>query len=405
MRHFSKKLFIVLFLCAGILTGCASVIPSEYDATHQSDTISGPILALAGEGHMVVAANPEGVYFREGRNPWQELEVPGITDFGKITELAVTGKEICVGTDGEGLHIFTEGVWEIRTARYGGLPDDHVFSIAIDGPDEGLPGDNLWIGTESGLAVRRSGEWEIYRPGEEWMLALTEKVSEGGASTFLGSGYDLGSRGEDSRAFRPPVTAISAGPGGIVFGGGNSSLALLGTEGLATVRIMEDIRIMDLLLEENVIWVGTDGGLLWGGLLGKNLGTPWPSHRRDMSWRGNLFATRDARPFLYKWHVVGYNAGKVFSVEREKQSLWVAYGKPDPRGANLVGGEESDLRPITDLRRYLSINDHIARKEAFVYESYGKKTGVPGDATHVLYLPESGGVWVGTTDGAYFLEK
>jgi len=405
MRHSCKKLFAVLFLCAGILAGCATVIPSEYGATHQKDTIPGPILALAGDRDIVVAANPEGVYLREGQNPWRELEIPGITDIQKVTALAVAGKEICVGTDGEGVHVLSKGVWEIRTARYDGLPDDHVRSLAFDGPDEGLPGDNLWVGTETGLAIRSSGEWETYSPEGEWMLALAEKVSEGESSTYLGSGYGIAGQGEDSRSFRPPVTAISAGPGGVVFGGANSRLAILSTGGLAAVRIMEDVEILDILMEEDVIWMGTNGGLIWGGLSGRNLGAPWPAHRKDVSWRGDLFATRDARPFLYQWHVVGYNAGKVFSLARENESLWVAYGRPDPRAANLVGGEDSGLRPITELRRYLSINDHIARKQAFAYEIYSKKTGILGDATHVLFLPESGGVWVGTTDGLFFLEK
>ena len=38
-----------------------------------------------------------------------------------------------------------------------GLPDDHVFNVAVDG-------NRVWAATESGLALYENGKWKIYRP-------------------------------------------------------------------------------------------------------------------------------------------------------------------------------------------------------------------------------------------------
>ncbi|MEO8592598.1 MAG: regulator [Candidatus Solibacter sp.] len=38
-----------------------------------------------------------------------------------------------------------------------GLPDDHVFNVAVDG-------DRLWVGTDNGLGLYQNGKWKVYRP-------------------------------------------------------------------------------------------------------------------------------------------------------------------------------------------------------------------------------------------------
>ena len=40
-----------------------------------------------------------------------------------------------------------------------GLPDDHVFSVKVDGK-------RVWAGTENGLGLYEDGKWKIYRPEE-----------------------------------------------------------------------------------------------------------------------------------------------------------------------------------------------------------------------------------------------
>ncbi len=394
-----------LFLLT-LVTACATVLPSEYGSTNGEKELPGPILALAGEGNTLAAANREGVYLREGGGEWQKLEIPGIRDYRTVTALAVRGQDFCVGTDGEGLFLLSEGVWEVRAARYGGLPDDHVRSIAFDGEAEGLPGDNLYVGTEKGIAVRSTGEWTIYKPEGKWLVNLAEKVPQGERETFIGSGFKLGGKGEDPEFFKPPVTAIAVGPDKVVFGSGDSRIAMVGPSGLATVHILSEVGISSLRVEETVIWAGTTGGLVWAGLSDKALGEPWPTLRSSVPWRGRLFSTRDSRPFHYRWHLVGYNTGDVPSIAREGDSLWVVFGKPDPkRDVDVTGADASDVKSITHVRRYLSIDEYIARKEKFTYESYGKATGLSGDPMGIVPLTDSGEIWVGTTRGLYLLEK
>ena len=46
--------------------------------------------------------------------------------------------------------------WENFTTA-NGLPDDHVFNVAVDGS-------RVWAATENGLGLYESGKWKIYRP-------------------------------------------------------------------------------------------------------------------------------------------------------------------------------------------------------------------------------------------------
>ena len=82
------------------------------------------------------------------------------------------------------------------------------------------------------------------------------------------------------------------------------------------------------------------------------------------------------------------------------------YGKPDPkRDVDVTGLEVSQVKPIADVRRFVSINEYIARKERFAYESYGKDTGLIGKPMAIVTLADSEEVWIGTTRGLYLLEK
>lgn len=46
--------------------------------------------------------------------------------------------------------------WENFTTA-NGLPDDHVFHVAVDG-------NRVWVATENGLGLYENGKWKIYRP-------------------------------------------------------------------------------------------------------------------------------------------------------------------------------------------------------------------------------------------------
>ena len=122
-------------------------------------------------------------------------------------------------------------------------------------------------------------------------------------------------------------------------------------------------------------------------------------------WKGRLFGTRNSEPFLYRWHLVGYNTSTVPDMKTDEGSLWVVYGKPDSKAPELTG-EGGEYEPLNmGVRRYVSIKDYISRKKPYVYESYGKKAGISGYPLNVLPVPERGELWIGTSKGLYRLER
>jgi ligand-binding sensor domain-containing protein len=48
--------------------------------------------------------------------------------------------------------------WENFTTA-NGLPDDHVFTVKVDG-------ERVWVGTEKGLGLYEGGKWKVYRPAD-----------------------------------------------------------------------------------------------------------------------------------------------------------------------------------------------------------------------------------------------
>ena len=48
--------------------------------------------------------------------------------------------------------------WENFTTA-NGLPDDHVFNVAVDG-------NRVWAATENGLGLYENGKWKVYRPAD-----------------------------------------------------------------------------------------------------------------------------------------------------------------------------------------------------------------------------------------------
>jgi ligand-binding sensor domain-containing protein len=73
-----------------------------------------------------------------------------------------------------------------------GLPDNRVFSVAVDG-------DRIWAGTENGLGLYENGKWKIFRPADGlahravMYLAVDKKTHDVWAATMGGlSRYSAG---------------------------------------------------------------------------------------------------------------------------------------------------------------------------------------------------------------------
>ena len=320
---FHLTLSFIFFLAA--LAGCATPLPPTYTSTGSGSVLDGPILALAGEGDLVAAVNRDGLFVKNDNDPWINQEVPGIRKWSRITCLAVDKGVIYLGSDGEGLHIFSEGTWEVITSRNGGLPDDGVLSIAIDGSEEGLSGSALWVGTRKGVAAFKEGKWVVYKPDGDWLVAMTGKSGFGAGKVFVGPGFKLGKKGGDSGQFHPPVSAISVGPDRIVFGNRNSRLAVVSENTVAILNFRERRSFTHLEVAGDIIWAGTDAGLLRGGIKSRAVGKTWPTNRVDLGWSGTLFGSRDTREFEYRWRSVGYNTARIAGLEKRGSDLWVVH--------------------------------------------------------------------------------
>jgi hypothetical protein len=410
----SRILWLFPILLA-IVYGCATPLPPTYAPTGSGRILEGPVLTLAGEGDLVVAVNKDGLFIKKDDGPWTNQEVPGMSKFSRVTCLAVDKGVVYVGSDGEGLHILSEGTWEVKTSRYGGLPDDGVLSIAVDGSDEGLSGTTLWVGTRKGVAAFREGKWSVFDPDGDWLVAMTGKSGAGAGKVYVGPGFKLGQKGGDSARFRPPVSAIGVGPDRVVFGNRDSRLAIVSQNAVATISLREDLKFNHLRVDKDTIWAGTDSGLLWGGLKGRAEGKPWPIHRIYMGWSGTLFGSRDTRDFEYRWKSVGYNTAMIVGLEKTGTDIWVAHraergtspavGRFKDTFFQESGTDQSASEPITDIRRYVNIKEYIARKQMMRYESYGQGPDIGGEPSALYIDPDSMKVYVGTTKGLWELEQ
>ncbi|MDF1525983.1 MAG: hypothetical protein RRA15_03665 [bacterium] len=401
---------VMLTLSVAFLAGCATPLPPTYDTVSKGRVLDGPILALAGEGDVVVAVNNDGLFVKNGDGPWVGQEVPGIRKWSQVTCLAVDKGVIYLGSDGEGLHIFSDGTWEVKISRYGGLPDDGVLSLAVDGSEDGLPGSTLWIGTRKGVAAYREGKWVVYSPDGDWLVAMTGKSGSGAGKVYVGPGFKLGRKGGDSDRFRPPVSAISVGSDRIVFGNRNSGLAVVRENAVAAFKLGEDLKFQHIVAVGDVIWAGTDVGLLWGGLQGRVEGKPWPTFQGYTGWSGTLFGSRDTRDFEYRWKMVGYNKAMISGLEKRGSDLWVAQRsgegvKQSLSKSNRDPSKEINMDPMTDIRRYVEIDEYIARKQAAQHESYGLGTDIRGEPSALYVTLDSRKVWIGTTKGLWELEQ
>ena len=408
-RSFSRFILsLTLFLA--LLSGCVTPLPSTYSTIGTGRVLDGPVLALAGEGDLVVAVNHDGLFMKNGDGPWINQEVPGVRKWSRVTCLVVDKGVIYLGSDGEGLHIFSEGTWEVKTSRYGGLPDDGVLSIAIDGSEEGLPGSALWVGTRKGVAAYREGKWAVYRPDSDWLVAMTGKSGSGAGKVYVGPGFKLGQKGKDSDRFKPPIRAISVGPDRVVFGNRNSGLAVVSESAVATLKFSEAQKFTHLVVAGDVIWAGTDAGLLWGGLQGRAKGKPWPTNWAYLVWSGTLFGSRDTRDFEYRWKSVGYNTARIVGLEKSSSDLWMAYSSRGAAKARRLQSrtrstDENIPNPITTIRRYIEIDEYISRKQTARYESYLLSSDIKGEPSALYISPDSSKVWIGTTSGLWELEQ
>jgi len=411
LRNKSAAAFLLIIMLG--FYGCSSKLPGTYKAEESPNgTLKGKVYAVAADGDSVLAATGKGLFLKKSGQPWSDVSVPGFKRISIVTSLALKGDEIFIGTRGEGLFVFDGQAWEVVNKRYGGLPDDNVNCLAVDGENDGLPGRNIWVGTDKGLAVRHDGQWEVYSPGENW---LTELAGESAGETdgyHVSSGFKVGEPGEDKNSFFPPVTAIAVGKKRVVFGTKRSKLAIVDEGVFATMVFTVPLEIFSLLVDPDAIWCGTDRGLLWGGKVGRAKGKPYPTWHGSIAKRSTIFGSNDSREFEYTFYSVGMNQAKVVDLVRDNDDgLWVGFNSGLPPGRQSKGDEiigpdgVKATPPVSSVRRFVSIDEDIAKKKNARYEVYGGSYGVKGNPTALALAGNGVDVWVGTDSRLQLLRK
>ncbi len=406
----NNRFIIILFMSAVIVSaGCASKIPNTFLII--PDDLSAPrgnVLAIAADGINIVVATRDGFYRRNGDESWERIQVLDRETARSVTAVAMSGNELFIGTKNRGLLILTgDSVKSVNVSK-GFLPDDHVYSIAVEGEGEGLEGDNVWVGTKSGLSVRKDGSWEVYTPRTRWLTELTKARLPRKGTVYVTSRARLGQGGDDKKRFTPPVTAVATGIERVVLGSKNSRIAVIENGAFSTVRLEENLEITSLLFRTSAIWAGTSRGLLWGGLRGIAKGEPYPGWRGIHPYRSTMFGVRDTRPFDYAWYRIGYNSSRVTDIAWDNnEGLWVNFRAdlmldPDPVidfSPSRSGTEEYAYESRTELRRYTNIEEYIENRAKPYFELYGKAAEVPGLPTVLTFTTGDGGMWLGTTKG------
>ena len=179
---------------------------------------------------------------------------------------------------------------------------------------------------------------------------------------------------------------------------------------MATIHFADEYEFTHVVVDKDVVWAGTDSGLLWGGLLGRAQGKPWPIFQNYMGWSGTLFGTRDTRDFEYRWKFVSYNTATIIGLEKRGSDLWVSYRSQDgfEKKFNQARGEspkDVQMEPIIDTRVYLNIDEYIVRKQKPQYESYGLNADIKGEPRALHVTSDSSRVLIGTTKGLWELEQ
>jgi len=392
--------------------GCSSKLPETYRAEESSGgTLKGKVYAIATDGESVLAATAKGIFLKRSGLQWSDVPVPGFERVSLVTSLALQGEEMFIGTRGEGLYVFDGQEWEVVNERYGGLPDDYVNCLTIDDENNGLPGMNVWVGTDKGLAVRRNGRWEVYSPGGEWLTELAGENLADSEGYHVSSAFKVGKPGEDKSSFYPPVKAIATGKNRVVFGSSQSRLAIVDEGVFATMVFSVPLEIVSLLVDPDAIWCGTDRGLLWGGKAGSAKGKPYPTWHGSITKRSIIFGSKDSRAFEYTFYRVGMNTAKVVDLVRDNDDgLWVAYNSGRPT-RQTVGDEilddsgVKDSNSVSGVRRYVSIKSYIAKKKNARYEVYGSSYGIKGQPLGLALAGNGIDVWVGTESRLQLLRQ
>jgi hypothetical protein len=250
-----------------------------------------------------------------------------------------------------------------------GLPDDHVFSVLVDG-------DRVWAGTNNGLAVLENGKWKTYTTADGLAhravttLALDKRTGDVWAGTMGGLSRISGGRIDS-------YTQLNSG-------------------------LSNDV-VYGVSVEGENVWVATAAGAC-------RLNT------RTGEW--SLYNERNT-PMAEIWaYGVSAAADKVYYAVwgsgllelNQKTGTWNKYDDPDGENEAVVLRDQGLIHEITTSVSYV---DSVVWVATYFGDSHydgrnwhnflTKDSGLPSNFTNVVKGLDRNRAWFGTDKGlAYF---
>jgi ligand-binding sensor domain-containing protein len=260
--------------------------------------------------------------------------------------------------------------WENFTTA-NGLPDNHVFNVAVDGK-------RVWAATENGLGLYENGKWKVYRPedglahravlyvapdkrtGDVWIATM------GGLSRFSGGRFDT-------------YTQLSSGlPNDVVYG---------------------------VAVQDESVWVATAAG-------GSRFNT------RTGEW--SLFNERNTPMYEIWTYAVNTSVSKVYYavwgggvLEYDvKTERWKDYNDPDGETEIVLYKDQGLIHEITTSVSYVERDKILWVATYFGASRYDgrnwknfleKDSGLPSNFLNQVKAVDGNHAWFSTDKGlAYY---
>ena len=261
--------------------------------------------------------------------------------------------------------------WESFTTA-DGLPDDHVFSVAVDGK-------RVWAATENGLGLYENGKWKVYRPedglahravlyvapdkrtGDVWIATM------GGLSRFSGGRFDT-------------YTQFNSGlPNDVVYG---------------------------VAVEGDTVWVATAAG---GGRLST----------RTKQW--TLYNDRNTPMYEIWTYAVNATPSKVYYavwgggvLEYDmKTERWKEYNDPDGETEIVLYKDQGLIHEVTTSVSYVEKDKILWVATYFGASRYDgrnwrnfldKDSGLPSNFLNQVKALEGNRAWFSTDKGLAYVD-
>ncbi len=186
-------------------------------------------------------------------------------------------RDLWIGTDGGGLHVFSNGSWKryTRESTREGLPDDGVLSLAMYREER-------WVGTRNGFAALRGSSWITYTgeriAGRLPHPAVSAIAVDSSGDKWLGTlGGLVRLRGSSWERFTPEntggalphhgITALFVDAGNRLWVGTQAGIARREADGSWT-RFGMASGLGQLANERVVAITEGTGGMVWASLRG-----------------------------------------------------------------------------------------------------------------------------------------